>query len=83
MLNNLPVLILIGIVFVAILVAIVQWVWNSTLCTIFQIRTISFWEAFKIMLLSSILFGGLSLPFHLSTSTTEENTTQSFGIGNK
>jgi succinate dehydrogenase hydrophobic anchor subunit len=48
----------IGLVIVAILVVIFRWLWNSTMPEVFGIREVSFWQAFKILLLAAILFGG-------------------------
>jgi hypothetical protein len=48
----------IGLVLIAILVVIFRWLWNSTLPEVFGVREVTFWQAFKIMLLASILFGG-------------------------
>ena len=53
---------LVEIVFVLMLafagIAIFQWLWNITVPDIFKIRKIGFWEAFRLLLLSAILFGG-------------------------
>lgn len=48
----------VALVIVAILVVIFRWLWNSTLPDVFGVREVTFWQAFKIMLLASILFGG-------------------------
>ena len=48
----------IGLVLVAILVVVFRWLWNSTLPDVFGVHEVTFWQAFKIMLLAGILFGG-------------------------
>ncbi len=49
------------LIFVSI--AIFQWLWNITVPGIFKIRAIGFWEAFRLLLLSAILFGGSFVRF--------------------
>ena len=53
---------LVEIVFVSMLavasIAIFQWLWNITIPGIFKLRKIGFWEAFRLLLISAILFGG-------------------------
>ncbi len=36
--------------------------WNITVPGIFQLREIEFWEGFRLLLLSCILFGGCAIP---------------------
>lgn len=69
------------IVFVVVL-ALTQWLWNSTLPRVFGCREITMWETFKILLLAGILFSGLNLPFGYSwSSTTPGGGNISFTIG--
>ncbi len=49
-----PVIILFGIT------AIVMWLWNCLLPEILGVKTISYWQAMGILILSKILFGGFS-----------------------
>lgn len=51
---SLPVIILIGILFVPF---IFQLLWNDTMPRIFNLPRISFWESFRLLLMASILFG--------------------------
>ncbi len=46
-----------------IAIAIFQWLWNITVPDIFKIRAIGFWEAFRLLLLAAILFGGSLVRF--------------------
>ena len=48
----------IAAVLIAILVVVFRWLWNTTMPEVFGLRELSFWQAFKIMLLAGILFGG-------------------------
>lgn len=53
-----PLAILAIVGFVAIGGAIVQLLWNWLLPAVFGVRTISFWQAFGLLVLSRVLFGG-------------------------
>lgn len=48
----------IGLVILAIITLIFRWLWNTTLPDVFGVKTVTFWQAFRILLLSAILFGG-------------------------
>jgi hypothetical protein len=59
-------------VIVAIMVAVFRWLWNTTMPEVFGLRELSFWQAFKIMLLAGILFGGhraMDVPQQISEET--------------
>ncbi len=49
---------IIGSVALAILALILRWLWNSTLPDLFGVKPVTTWQAVKIMLISSMLFGG-------------------------
>ena len=49
-----PLAILISVV----MVFIFKWLWNTTMPQVFQVRPITFWQAFRLLLIVSILFGG-------------------------
>ena len=49
-----PIVILFGLTF------IVMWLWNAILPEIIYVRTITYWQAMGILVLSKILFGGFS-----------------------
>ena len=51
-------------VFLWIITAIFQWLWNITIPGIFKLREISFWEAFRLLLISGFLFGGQFIRFN-------------------
>jgi hypothetical protein len=50
--------ILIGLVIVAIFTVIFRWLWNTTMPDVFGFKTLTFWQALKILILAGILFGG-------------------------
>ena len=37
-------------------VAVLQWLWNITLPGIFNVRQVTYWEAFRLLLITTILF---------------------------
>jgi len=50
---------LIGVIVgLAILSAILRWLWNSTMPDVFGLKTVTFWQALKLLLIAAILFGG-------------------------
>ena len=53
-----PMLIFFGIIFFLILSALLMWLWNITITPIFGIRVITYWEAFRLMIIAALLFGG-------------------------
>lgn len=42
---------------VAISTAIFRWLWNITMPQVFGLREITFWQAFRLLLLAGFLFG--------------------------
>jgi len=42
---------------IAIMTAIFQWLWNITMPQVFDLKQITFWQAFRILLLAGFLFG--------------------------
>jgi len=53
--------VIVGIVIAAILIVIFtlifRWLWNSTMPEVFGLKTVTFWQALKILILAGILFG--------------------------
>lgn len=44
--------------------ALLMWLWNITITRIFNIREITYWEAFRLMIIASLIFGkGFGLNF--------------------
>jgi len=41
-----------------VMVFVFQLLWNTTMPQVFQLRQITFWQAFRLLLLAGILFGG-------------------------
>ena len=49
-----PIVILFGLAF------IVMWLWNAILPEVMYVKTVTYWQAMGILVLSKILFGGFS-----------------------
>lgn len=45
-----------GMIF--LLVGVVQWLWNAVLPEIAGVKPVTYWQAFGILVLSKLLFGG-------------------------
>jgi len=41
-----------------VLILVFKWLWNITMPDVFGISEVTFWQAFRILILASILFGG-------------------------
>jgi hypothetical protein len=41
-----------------IFVAIFRWLWNITMPDVFNLKAITFWQAFRLIIIAGILFGG-------------------------
>ena len=48
------------VVVFAIVIALLQWLWNITMPEVFGLNQITYWQAFRLILIASILFGGPS-----------------------
>lgn len=49
---------IIGLVIIALVTLFFRWIWNMTMPEVFGIKALTFWQAFRVLLLASILFGG-------------------------
>jgi hypothetical protein len=50
--------ILAALVLIALLVVAFRWLWNTTMPEVFGVKQLTFGQALKILILTSILFGG-------------------------
>jgi len=48
----------IGVIVISIITLIFRWLWNTTMPEVFGVKSLTFVQALKIMLISTILFGG-------------------------
>ena len=46
------------IAFFFLVVWLLKWLWNITLPALFQLKQITYWQAFRLMIIAAILFGG-------------------------
>ena len=46
--------------------AIFQWLWNMTCPQLFRLPTLTYWQAFRLMIIAGLLFGGSHLAFQSS-----------------
>ncbi len=46
------------IVFFFLVVALLKWLWNMTMPEVFHLKPITYWQAFRLMLIAGLLFGG-------------------------
>jgi hypothetical protein len=49
---------LIGLIILAIFTVIFRWLWNTTMPDVFGVKSLTLWQALKILILAGILFGG-------------------------
>ena len=61
------IILLAGIVIFLVLLgtAIFQWLWNITMPEVFALREISFWQAFRLLLIAGFLTSGGFIKFNL------------------
>ena len=50
--------VLLGAIVLVVLAVILKWLWNTTLPDVLGVKTVTTWQAIKIMFIASILFGG-------------------------
>jgi hypothetical protein len=55
--NQIFLLIPVAIFLFFVFVGIFQWLWNITMPQVFNLRMITYWQAFRILLISGFLFG--------------------------
>ena len=49
-------LLIVGIFF--LIVALLQWLWNITIPELFGLKSLTYWQALRLLIIASILFGG-------------------------
>lgn len=53
--------VLIAVVFFFIAAALLQWLWNMTLPEVLGLKSVRYWQAFRLLLIAGLLFGSGSL----------------------
>ncbi len=51
-------LIILAIALVLLVAALLQWLWNITMPDVFNLKKITYWQAFRLLIIAGILFGG-------------------------
>ncbi len=69
--------IVLGLIVLAVLGLILQWLWNTTLPDVLGVKEVTLFQAIKILLIASILFGGHRVVAVQKVSETASGTTQS------
>ena len=64
--------ILIGLFILAIFTVIFRWLWNTTMPDVFGVKSLTFWQALKILILAGILFGGHRAVIDAPQEVTQE-----------
>ncbi len=41
-----------------LIVALLQWLWNITIPELFGLKSVTYWQAFRLLVIAYILFGG-------------------------
>ena len=49
---------IVGLILITLITLVFRWLWNTTMPEVFDLKTLSFGQALKIMILSGMLFGG-------------------------
>ncbi len=52
------------VVFALVFALLVKFIWNSIMPVIFDLKTITFWQAFGIVILAKLIFGGFGQHTH-------------------
>lgn len=48
-----------------VMISLLQYLWNTTMPQVFNLNKITFWQAFRLILIASILFGVFRFNFTL------------------
>ena len=63
MFGAIAIVLTVGILVLFITTAILQWLWNITMPDVFNLKEIEFWQSFRLIIISAILFGPGLLSF--------------------
>ncbi|TDA70334.1 MAG: hypothetical protein D9V47_01930 [Clostridia bacterium] len=57
---------LLWVIMLFVLSDVLMWLWNITITKIFGLPEVTYWEAFRLLIIAAILFGrGFGFSFHL------------------
>ena len=57
-----PFVVVLIISIILLVSAILRWLWNMTMPEVFGLKNITFWQAFRILIISAVLFHGNPMP---------------------
>ena len=59
--NDLSLIIIIPVIVIgfALLILLFQWLWNTTMPDVFGLKEVTYWQAFRLLLIAGLLFGGV------------------------
>ncbi len=44
-----------------LIAGLLQWLWNITMPDVFNLKEITYWQAFRLLIISGILFGSANV----------------------
>lgn len=50
--------ILLGVALLFLATWLLKWLWNMTMPEVFGLKVITYWQAFRLLLIAGLLFGG-------------------------
>lgn len=56
-----------AIIVLLVVSAILMWLWNTTIPDVFGLKSVTFWQALKLLLIATILFGGPTSAAHVTS----------------
>lgn len=55
---NTMLLVFLAVGFLFLVAWLLQWLWNITMPQVFGLKEITYWQAFRLLIIAAILFGG-------------------------
>jgi uncharacterized membrane protein len=55
---NVMLVVVFGICLLFLFTWLFQWLWNITIPELFNLKAITFWQAFRLLIIAGMLFGG-------------------------
>jgi hypothetical protein len=57
----LPYIALLAVAFVFVAAGVLLWLWNITLPDVLGLKTVRYWQAFRLLMIAGLLFGSGNL----------------------
>ncbi len=55
--TDIGLIILACLILIPLVIALFRWLWNITMPQVFNLNTVTFWQAFRLLLIAGFLFG--------------------------